>query len=177
MPFTDNPTPLSPAEIKQLRIGLSALPPGDIGRVVVELMLETGIHAISAGDPARFNVTLTDDGYLDWDRAKNRHPMHNPVSPELRPWLAGLLDEFRQRPMQPTAVNMLVHRTCAKFGLGWVGPNRLRHTFGQMVQDRWHDAVITARLLGHNSLRDVMVYVNREEIPQKREIVEKGWWA
>lgn len=164
------------ADIVRLRAGLETRSEYDRDRLTVEAILYTGIHPVDLGEPPRCRARLRQDGQLERLRAKTGRATYVPIEASFRPRLSWILRYYTENPRTPLRVNQIVHATCRRFGMEWVTPRGLRHTFGQMAWWKYHDMVLVADWLGC-SMETARIYRNAELTEEKAEIMQRGWFG
>jgi site-specific recombinase XerD len=74
----------------------------------------------------------------------------------------------RGDPLQPQAVQNLVHKYAQRAGLTDVTPHVLRHSFAKHLLDAGEDLATVSRLLGHERLETTAIYTQ----PHERDLEE-----
>jgi integrase/recombinase XerC len=74
----------------------------------------------------------------------------------------------RGDPLQPQAVQNLVHKYATRAGLTEVTPHVLRHSFAKHLLDAGEDLATVSRLLGHERLETTAIYTQ----PHERDLEE-----
>jgi site-specific recombinase XerD len=74
----------------------------------------------------------------------------------------------RGDPLQPQAVQNLVHKYAQRAGLSAVTPHVLRHSFAKHLLDAGEDLATVSRLLGHERLETTAIYTQ----PHERDLEE-----
>ena len=117
-------------------------------RVVVGLMLETGIHPKDLIGLDSLNLT---DGWLQWKRAKNSRPrrelLPSDLAKDLERWL-----RYKGRPRSRVQIWRIVKSIGDRVGIPGLCPMSLRHTFCIMLLRQYHGhpdrMLLTAHRMG-----------------------------
>jgi integrase len=171
LPKPDEPLPkfLDDGDASRLAREIAA-EPGRLRRLVLELLLHTGIRVGELCALEADAVVQIGDGW--WLRVP-LGKLHNDRYVPLLPHLLGLLDEWRAthddngtgllltnggRPLNRHAVTRMVNRVARRAGLGHVHPHQLRHTLATQAVNRGMRLEAIAALLGHRTLRMTIRY-------------------
>ena len=147
-----------------------AADPGRLRRLVLELLLHTGIRVGELCALEADAVVQIGEGW--WLRVP-LGKLHNDRYVPLLPHLLALLDEWRAthddngtgllltnggRPLNRHVVTRMVNRVARRAGLGHVHPHQLRHTLATQAVNRGMRLEAIAALLGHRTLRMTIRY-------------------
>lgn len=168
------PRALRPTEEQKLLAVLRKArgPHGARDRMLVELMLATGVRLSSALGLEVGDVDL-DEGVLVLRRAKGNRLQRVLLGEGIRRKLERHLDGRTSGAVFPGRAGGQISARHAqrrfrqwreKAGIGReVTPHSLRHAFGQRIYDRSGDLLLTMRALGHRSISSTIVYARASE--------------
>ena len=161
----------------------------------VLLIYEVGIHPEVLVHPKTRALHIGGEGtVLQWFRPKTKRPMNFPISPILKPWLAGYVESLteptthayvtqryrtedevvheRQQDVCYLPVHRLVKRVCQEIGFEGESPRGLRHTVADRIDEAsGHDAQEVMDLLG-TSQQIALRYNNRTRTGARKAISE-----
>ena len=170
LPVANDPLPRFLDDGQVVRLLRAAAQADPLRRLVVELLVHTGMRVGElCALEADAVVQIGDGWWLRIPLGKLHNDRYVPLTPALVERLAawvehhdhhgtGLLVTKAGVPLNRSSVVRILNRVAKAAGIGHVHPHQLRHTLATQAINRGMRLEAIAALLGHRSLRMTMVY-------------------
>lgn len=171
LPIEDRPLPKFLDDAQAAQLMRAALDETPARRLVIEVMMRTGVRVGELCSLRADAVTRIGDGWwLHVQLGKLHTDRYVPLHPQLVDLLADwkttqpenrtgrLLFNKHGDPFNQASVTRIIKAAAKRAGIGHVHPHQLRHTLATQAINRGMRLEAVAAMLGHRSLKMTLVY-------------------